>query len=383
MSSQEVRVVPVQGGSELKQFLDFPYHLYRKDPYWVPTLRMDRKAMFDPKKFPFYEHSEVQPFLALRGSEPVGTIAAILNNNHNKFQDEKAGFFGFFECVDDQEVADKLLQAATEWVRAKGMDVIRGPANFSTNEECGLLVDGFDSSPVVMMTYNPPYYVNLIEKAGFAKAQDLYAYWLKLSDLVTEDGKLRSEKLARVVEKVRERERVTIRKVNMKDFDKEVALIKRVYNSAWEKNWGFVPMTDAEFDHLAENLKLGLDPDLTLIAQIDSEPVGFSLTLPDVNQALHGTNGRLVPSIVRLLSFKALKRFTICRVIAMGVIEQHRMKGISAIFYYDTALSAAAKGYQYAEMSWILESNLMMNRDIQSMGGKVYKTYRVYEKPLK
>ncbi len=383
MSSQEVRVVPVQGGRELKQFLDFPYHHYRKDPYWVPTLRMDRKAMFDPKKFPFYEHSEVQPFLALRGSEPVGTIAAILNNNHNKFQDEKAGFFGFFESVDDQEVAYKLLQAATEWIRAKGMDVIRGPANFSTNEECGLLVDGFDSSPVVMMTYNPPYYVNLIEKAGFIKAQDLYAYWLATGDLVTNDGQVRSEKLARVVEKVRAREGMTVRKVSMKNFDHEVELIKRVYNSAWEKNWGFVPMTDSEFDHLAENLKLALDPKLVLIAEINGEPVGFSLTLPDINQALLGTNGRLVPAIVRLLWFKLRKKFTICRVIAMGVVEQHRMRGISAVFYHETAQNAAPNGYAHAEMSWILESNLMMNRDIQFMGGKVYKTYRVYEKPLK
>ena len=383
MPSQEVRVVPVQGGRELKQFLDLPYHHYRKDPYWVPTLRMDRKAMFDPKKFPFYEHSEVQPFLALRGSEPVGTIAAILNNNHNKFHDEKAGFFGFFESVDDQEVADKLLQAATEWVRAKGMDVIRGPANFSTNEECGLLVDGFDSSPVVMMTYNPPYYANLIEKAGFTKAQDLYAYWLATGEVVSKDGQVRSEKLARVVEKVRAREGITVRKVSMKNFDHEVELIKRVYNSAWEKNWGFVPMTDSEFDHLAENLKMALDPNLVLIAEINGEPVGFSLTLPDVNQALLGTNGRLVPAIVRLLWYKLLKKFTICRVIAMGVVEQHRMRGISAMFYYETALNAAPNGYAHAEMSWILESNLMMNRDIQFMGGKVYKTYRVYEKPLK
>jgi hypothetical protein len=383
MVVQEVRVVPVQDGPERKQFLEFPYRLYRNNPHWVPPLRMDRKAMFDPKKFPFYEHSEAQPFLALRGNQPVGTIAAILNNNHNKFHEEEAGFFGFFESVDDQEAADALLQTATDWVRDKGMDVIRGPMNFSTNEECGLLVDGFDSPPVVMMTYNPRYYVDLIEHAGFVKAQDLYAYWLATSELVSQDGVVRSEKLARVVEKVRQRSGITVRKVNMKDFDHEVELIKRVYNSAWEKNWGFVPMTDAEFDHLAENLKMALDPNLVLIAEVDGEPVGFSLTLPDVNQALLGTGGRLVPAILRLLFYKLFKRFTICRVIAMGVVEQHRMKGISALFYYDTATNAAPRGYAHAEMSWILESNLMMNRDIQFMGGKVYKTYRVYEKALR
>jgi GNAT superfamily N-acetyltransferase len=382
MASQEVRVIPVQTKQEMKQFVDFPYKIYRKDPYWVPTLRMDRAALFDPKKFPYFEHADVQLFLALRGGEPVGTICAHVNHRHNEFHEEKAGFFGFFETVDDYAVAEKLLHAATEWVRARGMTVIRGPMNYSGNEDCGLLVDGFDSSPVVMMTYNPRYYAGFIDRAGFAKAQDLYAYWLDTGEVVTKDGKVLNPKLVRVVEKVRERAGVTIRKVNMKDFDNEVVRIKKVYNSAWERNWGFVPMTDAEFAHLAESLKMVLDPNLVLLAEIDGEPVGFSLTLPDVNQALKGTGGHLIPAIVRLLWYKAFHKFTICRVIAMGVVEQHRMKGIAAVFYYETALNAAPRGYAHAEMSWILESNLMMNRDTQFMGGKVYKTYRVYEKAL-
>jgi hypothetical protein len=383
MSSQQLRVEPVRTPRQLKQFVDFPYHLYRNDPYWVPPLRMDRKAMFDREKFPFYEHADVELFLALRGDEPVGTITAHINHIHNQFHNEKTGFFGFFECIEDYEVAEALLNAAADWVRARGMDVLRGPMNFSTNEECGLLVDGFDSSPVALMTYNPPYYVQFMERAGFVKAQDLYAYWLDTDEVVSKDGVVRNEKLARVVEKVRARSRIVVRKINLKDFDNEVERIKKVYNSAWEKNWGFVPMTDAEFDHLAENLRSVIDPNLVLIAEIDGEPVGFSLTLPDINQALKGTGGRLIPALVRLLWYKMFKKFTICRVFAMGVVEQHRMKGISALFYYDTAINAAPRGYAHAEMSWILESNLMMNRDIQFMGGRVYKTYRIYDKPLR
>ncbi len=382
MATQELRVIPVQTPQELKQFIDFPYHLYRDDPYWVPPLRMDRKEMFNPDKFPFYEHADVQLFLALRGGQPVGTITAHINHIHNEFHGEKTGFFGFFETVEDYQVAEGLLQAAADWLQERGMDIIRGPMNFSTNEECGLLVDGFDSSPVVLMTYNPPYYADFIERAGFTKVQDLYAYWLAIDEVADKNGVVKNPKLARVVQKVRERSKIHIRKINMKDFDNEVERIKKVYNSAWEKNWGFVPMTDAEFDHLAESLKMVIDPHLVLVAERDGEVVGFSLTLPDVNQALKGTGGRLLPAIARLLWYKWLKKFTICRVFAMGVVEEHRMRGISALFYYDTALNAVARGYTHAEMSWILESNLKMNLDTEAMGGKVYKTYRVYDKKL-
>ncbi len=382
MATQELRVIPVQTPQELKQFIDFPYHLYRDDPYWVPPLRMDRKEMFNPDKFPFYEHADVQLFLALRGGQPVGTITAHINHTHNEFHGEKTGFFGFFETVEDYQVAEGLLQAAADWLQERGMDIIRGPMNFSTNEECGLLVDGFDSSPVVLMTYNPPYYADFIERAGFTKVQDLYAYWLAIDEVADKNGVVKNPKLARVVQKVRERSKIHIRKINMKDFDNEVERIKKVYNSAWEKNWGFVPMTDAEFDHLAESLKMVIDPHLVLVAERDGEVVGFSLTLPDVNQALKGTGGRLLPAIARLLWYKWLKKFTICRVFAMGVVEEHRMRGISALFYYDTALNAVARGYTHAEMSWILESNLKMNLDTEAMGGKVYKTYRVYDKKL-
>lgn len=382
MSAKPVRVISVRTPDRLKQFIGFPYRLYKNDPNAVLPLRMDRREMFDPKKFPFHDHAEVQPFLAVRGNEPVGTITAHINHIHNEFQEERTGFFGFFETINDYEVAEALLNAATEWVRERGMDVIRGPMNFSTNEDCGLLIGGFDSPPVVFMTYNPPYYADFIERAGFTKAQDLLAYWLETRSLFGDKGELIPPKLARVVEKVRERSNIHIRKLDMKHFDDEVERIKKVYNSAWEKNWGFVPMTDAEFDHLAKNLKMVVDPNVVLIAEKGGEVVGFSLTLPDVNQALKGTGGRLVPAIVRLLAYKYLKRFTICRVFAMGVIEEHRMQGISALFYYDTLLAAVKRGYKYAEMSWILESNLMMNRDTQFMGGKVYKTYRVYDKAL-
>jgi GNAT superfamily N-acetyltransferase len=380
MSASTVEVKPVQSPRELKQFLDFPYHLHRRDPNWVPALRMDRRDMFNPKKFPFYEHGEVQPFLALKDGATVGTIVGIVNRAHNEFHEDKVGFFGFFEAIHDPDVSRALLDAASDWVRARGMTAIRGPMNFSQNEDCGLLVDGFDSPPVVMMTYNPRYYVDLVEKAGFSKAQDLYAY--SVSTSLFADGTENTQKLKRVIDKVRERYGFNVRKVSMKDFDNEIARVKKVYNSAWERNWGFVPMTEHEFDHLAENLKFILDPDLVLLAEINGEPIGFSLTVPDVNQAFKGTGGYLIPALVRVLAFRLLRRFTWLRVIAMGVTKEHRMRGIAGMMYLETARAALPKGYKMAEMSWILESNVAMNADIKMLCGEVYKTYRVYEKAL-
>lgn len=380
MAASNVEVKPVETGRELKQFLDFPYRLYRGDPYWVSPLRMDRKDMFSPKKHPFYEHAEVQPFLALKDDRPAGTIVAIINHAHNQFQQEKVGFFGFFETIQDPDVAERLLGTASNWVKARGMTAIRGPMSFSTNEECGLLIDGFDSSPVVMMTYNPRYYVELIEKAGFGKAQDLYAYAASTS--LFHDGTENAARLSRIAERVKSRYGFKVRKVDMKHFDDEIARFKKVYNSAWERNWGFVPMTGPEFDHLAANLKLILDPDLAFVAELNGDPVGFSLFLPDVNQALKGTGGHLVPAMARLLWYRWAKRFTICRGLAMGVLREHRMRGIAAMMYHETVKEALPKGYKMGELSWILESNVAMNQDLQMLSGKVYKTYRVYEKTL-
>ena len=380
MASLNFRIKKVEDEQDLMEFIKFPWRVYRDDPYWVPPLISERKDFLDPQKNPFFEHSEVELFLAQRNGETIGTVAAIINDNHNAFHEEKAGFFGLFEVIEDYAVADGLLTTARDWVKAKGMDVIRGPMNMSVNDECGLLVDGFDSSPVVMMTYNPRYYVNLIERFGFVKAKDLYAYIVS-TDIFNSKIENIPSKFLRVAEIAQKRAGVRVRKINMKDFDAEVEKAKAVYNSAWEKNWGAVPMTDAEFDHLAHGLKQFLDPDLLLLAEVDDRPVGIFVGLPDVNQPLLHVNGRLFPfGWIKYLWYR--RKIDILRGLIMGVIAEYRERGVDALMYVEAAKEAFRKGYKRCEMSWILEDNVMMNRIIQRIGGEVYKTYRIYEMGL-
>jgi len=380
MEPSHFRIRKVENKLDLMEFIKFPWRVYRDDPYWVPPLISERKDFLDPQKNPFFEHAEVELFLAQRDGETVGTIAAIINDNHNAFHEEKAGFFGLFEVIEDYAVADGLLTTARDWVKAQGMDVIRGPMNMSVNDECGLLVDGFDSSPVVMMTYNPRYYVDFIERSGFVKAKDLYAYIVS-TDIFNNKVENIPPKFLRVAEAARKRAGVRVRKINMQDFDAEVEKAKAVYNSAWEKNWGAVPMTDAEFDHLAHGLKKFLDPDLLLVAEVDDRPVGIFVGLPDVNQPLLHVNGRLLPfGWIKYLWYR--RKIDMLRGLIMGVIEEYRERGIDALMYVEAAKEAFRKGYKRCEMSWILEDNVMMNRIIQRIGGEVYKTYRIYEMDL-
>jgi GNAT superfamily N-acetyltransferase len=367
--------------AERRAFVTFPWRVYRNDPYWVPPLISERMTFFDPRRNPFYQHAEVALFMARRDGEPVGTIAALINHQHNAFHNEQVGFFGAFEVLPDREAAHALLATARDWVRERGMTALRGPATFSTNEECGLLIEGFDDPPRILMAYNPPYYRDFIERFGFQKAMDLYAYELTVEVLDW------SEKLVRVVEKLKSRAKFRVRPGNIRRFREELDRIKKVYNSAWERNWGFVPLTDAEIEHMAAQLIRFVDPDLVFIAEVDDEPIGFSLTLPDLNQALRKAYPRPgVPewwTLIKLLYYWKVRRVVdTIRVLAMGVVESWRAQGVSALFYYETAKAALPKGYRRAEMSWILENNLMMNRDIRTMGGRLYKIYRMYELPL-
>jgi GNAT superfamily N-acetyltransferase len=379
--AQEIEIRQVITPKDRTAFIMFPFGLYRNDRNWVPPLISERQEFFDPARHPFYKHADVALFLALRDGKVVGTIAALINHRHNEFHNERTGFFGFFEVIEDYAVAERLLATARDWVKERKMDRIRGPMNFSTNEECGLLVDGFDSPPVVFMTYNPRYYEDFLLRFGFTKAMDLWAYLLT-AEGVNPDGSGFQPKVLRVVEDVRKRlGTVVIRPADMKHFDSEIERFKAVYNSAWERNWGFVPMTDEEVDHFARGAKGFLDPELVFVAEDQGKPIGFSLTLPDINQALMRVHGRLFPFgwIPFLLD---RRRIDTARVFAMGVIEGYRSRGIDAIFYFETAKAIVRRGYRRAEMSWILENNVMMNRLIQMMGGKVYKTYRVYDLPL-
>jgi hypothetical protein len=294
------------------------------------------------------------------------------------------GFFGFFEVVNEYPVAEALLSAASDWLRERGMDAIRGPENLSQNEEVGVLIDGFDAPPVVMMTYNPRYYPGLIERAGFVKAQDLYA-WDLLTSIFDLDVQKLPAKFLRVAEEARRRPGLVVRPLDKKHFEHDLELAKQVYNKAWEANWGFVPMTDHEFDHLGESLKIVLDPALVLLAILDGEPVGISVGVPDVNQAFlkarpQPNNWSLPLTLARFLLER--RKIDAFRLMIMGVDPRYRALGIDALFYVDTARSSFAKGYKRCEMSWILESNEMMNRIIERLGGTIYKTYRLYQKPL-
>jgi GNAT superfamily N-acetyltransferase len=384
MTLSDVHIVPVTTEEQRRIFAAFPWRLYRNDPNWVPPIFGDRLKLLDPAKHPFWEHAELQLFLAMRGQEVIGTISAHINHRHNEVYKDKVGFFGFFEVVEDYAVAKALLDAAAAWLRARGMEAMRGPENPSQNEESGLLVDGFDLPPVVMMTYNPRYYQTFIERAGFPKAQDLYA-WDILTNIFDYDVQNLPRKFVRVAEEARKRPNLVLRKMDMKHFDREVELAQQVYNQAWEQNWGFVPMTDHEFEQLGEDLKFIIDPDLVYIAEVDGKVAGFSLGVPDANQALlrarpRPNNWSFLWTVVKLLWYK--RKINSLRLVAMGVVPEYRTLGIDALFYVETARQAFRKGYQRCEMSWILESNDMMNRIIERLGGKVYKTYRIYQQPL-
>ncbi|WP_224363107.1 N-acetyltransferase [Hyalangium versicolor] len=374
----DVTVAPVRSGGDKTAFVRMTYPIYQGDPNWVPPLEMERKDFLDPKKNPFFEFAEVELFLARRNGQVVGRIAAIKDPHYNEFHGTNEGFFGLFECINDAGVARVLFDAASEWLRTKGFTKVIGPMNFSTNHECGLLVDGFTTPPAIMTTYNPPYYAALIEANGFTKAKDLWSFELSSSAQPP-------EKVARIAEKMRQREGITVRSVNLKKFDEEVTLIKNIYNAAWEKNWGFVPMTEHEFDHLARDLKQIVRPELLMIAEVKGEPVAFSMTIPDANVAFKAAGGRLTTfglpiGLAKMLL--ALKKIRRLRLITLGIKEGYRRRGIDAILYLDTLRIAHQLGYEGGEISWTLEDNHLVNRAIESMGGKRSKTHRIFERAL-
>jgi len=385
MADGKLTVEPVRTPQERLAFIHFQWQVYKGDPYWVPPLISERVEFLDRERHPFHLHSEVDLFMARRDGKPVGTIAAILNNRHNEFHGERIGFFGLFEVLQDPEAAQALLDTACDWARERGLTAVRGPTNFSTNEELGLLVDGWNGPPVIMMTYNPRYYADFFESAGFHKAMDLVAYMLELGQFGPRGVNL-PPKLLRVAAKVQERGGFTVRQIDMRRFDEDVDRFKRIYNSAWEKNWGFVPMTDAEIDHMAASLKQILDPDITVFAEKDGEPIGAMLPLPDVSQALiHAYPRPGVPewwTMAKLLwHWKVRRRVDTMRGLAGGVLEGYRGRGVEALLFVKMA-QAAIPRYRRTEISWILENNIMMRRTAEMLGAKVYRTYRIYEKEL-
>ncbi len=371
-----VEVRPVRTRAERKAFVRFPWTIYPgRYAAWVPPLLSEEKKRIDPKKNPFFGHGDVELFLAYRDGRVAGRIAAIVNTLHNEFHEDRVGFFGMFESVEDPEVASALLDAAAAWVSGRGLESLRGPVNFSTNEECGLLVDNFEDPPVVMMPYNPPYYAELLEGWGLSKVKDLLAFKAYQDDF----DPIRLKKLEAAVK--RAGPNIEMRGLRSDKFDEEVELVRELYNSAWEKNWGFVPMTDEEVDHMAKQLKSVVDPDLVLFCEVDGEAVGFALALPDINQAIRHCNGRLFPfGIFKLLWH--LRRVVGIRTITLGLKEQYRRTGLSSMFYYELFTRGTRKGHTWGESSWILEDNKDMVGALEKMGYAPYKRYRLYEKPL-
>ena len=370
-------IVNVYTKKQLKAFIDFPHELYKKDINYVPELFIAQRDLLTPGKHPFHEHSKMQLFLYYKDNAISGRIAAILNNNHNRFNNTTDGFFGFFECINDLEAASALFTSAEQWLKEQGATTIIGPVNPSTNEPCGLLIDGFDKPPLAMMTYNKPYYTSLLETLAMQKKVDLLAWDLALETAGQRHQLLEERLLGRLKQKG-----ITIRPVNKKDLANEANKVREVYNAAWDKNLGFVPMTDSEFSYLAKDLKMVLDEEFCLIAEHNGKQIGFALAIPDINQILIKVRrGRLLPTGIFRLLFN-MKKIDRIRVLALGVNKEYRKMGIEACFYAAITKRVGARGMKGAEASWILEHNEMMNKGIESMNGKVYKRYRIYEKPL-
>jgi hypothetical protein len=370
MSQIEIR--PVENKNQLKEYIKFVWKINANDPSWVPPLIMNYMKVLDQNKNPFFQHASAKYFMAYQNGAAVGRIAAITNQRHNEYHNDNTGFFGFLDGINDPEVFHDLLDTAKAWLREKGKDFMIGPMNPSTNDEIGILVKGYDTPPYFMMTHNPPYYKNLMEELGYQKIKDVYAYYIH------KDTFNFNEKLMKVAETTKEKLGVKIRSVNLKNFNEELERIRYIYNNAWSKNWGFVPMTPEEFDFLANDFKKLIDPNLVLIAELKGKPVGFSLALPDYNQVFKKIkNGKLLPNgWLKFLIER--KKINSLRVITLGVVPELQHVGIGGIFYLETFYRGTAAGYPSAEMSWVLEDNELMNKAAILMGGKKYKTYRIY-----
>jgi GNAT superfamily N-acetyltransferase len=376
-----VEVRPVTSRRDLTRFIKLPWRLYRNEPNWIPPLIRERRQFLDRRRNPFFEHTEAEYFLAWRDGQPVGRITAHIDRTLNEFQHNEWGLFGFFEAENDPAVADALLSTAQEWLAARGRDRMVGPMDFTTNDECGLLIEGHDRKPQILQGWHHPYYQQLLAGWGLDKAMDLYMWELRL-DKVEEKGGFHPM-IEAAAKKVRDEHRVTIRHMDKGDFEAELGRFLEVYNAAWQRNWGFVPLNEKEVRHYAKDLKPILDPNWTWIAERDGEVLGAALTLPDINQALQHMDGRLLPlGWAKFLWHR--RKIDGCRVFALGVKPEYQDLGIAAAFYIEHLAEADPehKRIWWGEMGWILETNEAMNRAMDGMGGKVVKRYRVFEKPL-
>lgn len=365
----------ITSDAELKDFISFPYSHYEEDQYWVPPLLIEQKKLLNTKKNPFFNNAEIALFNAEHEGKPAGRLAAIIDHRYNDFHNTKTGFFGFFECIDRQSTADLLFRVAEDWLRDKGMTDVLGPANPSMMDEVGVLVEGFDKYPSIMMPYHKAYYDKLLKGVGYEKSMDLLTY------LVTQDSVDR-ERANRAMEIVKKRlPGISIRKIRLKKIKEEVKIIREIFNSAWKNNWGFIPLSEEEFAALAKDLKTIVDPNFAHIAEIDGKPVAFSVALPDYNQILRDMNGKLLPfGWLKILMNK--NKIDKVRTALMGVIPEYQGRGIDVLLHREAIENGLEEEVYSSEVGWILENNVQMVRVAEKIGGTLDKRYRMYKKDL-
>lgn len=375
METNSNTVTFVASEEEKQTFIEFPYSHYADDQYWVAPLIIEQKKLLDTNKNPFYKNAEIALFNVSYNDKHAGRIAAIVDHRYNKHHNTKTGFFGFFECINQQSTADLLFKVAEDWLREKGMNSVMGPANPSMMDEIGILVEGFDKYPTILMPYHKEYYDDIIKNSGYKKEMDLLAY------LVTQDS-VDHERANRAMDIVKKRlPGISIRKIKMRKIKEEVKIIREIFNSAWKNNWGFIPLSSDEFDKLASDLKSIVDNDFAHIAEIDGVPVAFSIALPDYNQIFRKMNGRLLPiGIFKILWNR--NKINKVRTALMGVIPEYQGRGIDALLHREAILSGMKKGVYSSEVGWILENNVQMVRVAERLGGTIDKRYRVYSKSL-
>jgi len=378
-STHAVTITPVNSRRSLAEFINLPKHLHRNDVNWIAPLDLQIKQFLDRRRHPFYDHGEAEAFLAKRNGQTVGRILASDDSRYNQAHGSNVGCFGLFDSIDDQQTCRSLLDSATRWLRARGRTELLGPIDYSTNYPSGLLIEGFSTPPSVMMNHHPEYYQSLLSSYGLTKAKDLYAWWFDGENQMDAVWQQRVAKLAN-------RFRVKTRPISFKNFDEEIARCKTIYNESFEENWGFVRMTDAEFDHLAKDLKQMAVPELIQLAEVDGRPVGLSITLPNLNEAIEPLGGRLttggIPIGLLRLAYR-LKRVKTGRLAVLGVVPGYRRRGVAESLIQQTFDIGFGKlGYRGAELGWTLEDNVMVNRVIERVGGQHYKTYRIYKKEI-
>ncbi len=366
-------VKTVETKKELGEFIDLPWTIYKNYPHWVPPLKKEVEKLVTPGKHPFWNHAQRELYIARTNGRTAGRIAVIRDEHHDRVHGEKAGFFGFFESIENYTIAEALFNAARSWCKEKGCTFVRGPASPSSNDEYGFLLEGFDKDPSIMMPYNPEYYLRFSERYGFKKAKDLYAFRKLVNAGIP-------ERIEKIMQRAKRRSPFKLRPIDPKNFKRDLRIIMTLYNNAWEKNWGFVPMTEEEMNLTGESMKSFYDPELIVIAELDGKPVGVALTVPNVNEVLKKLNGKInLWGIIKFLRYK--RKIRGCRSLVGGCLPEFRKTGLIAEMFYESARRADGR-YEWCELGWNLEDNDLINKFDEEIGGEIYKKYRLYEIPV-